>query len=117
MRYFTCPVMLNEVKHFTGLKISLFGITWHSQIMYYVVYILENDKDKTWYIGFTSNLKERLKDHLRKASPYTAQKTGKWKLIYAELYLNKKDALGREKFLKSGGGHKYLKKQLKNYLN
>lgn len=28
----------------------------------------------------------------------------------------KKDALGREKFLKGGSGKKYLRKQLKNYL-
>jgi len=40
-----------------------------------------------------------------------------WKLIYFEAYLNKKDALGREKFLKEGSGRKYMKKQLKHYLN
>jgi len=38
------------------------------------------------------------------------------KLIYFEAYFNKKDALSREKFLKGGSGHKYLKKQLKHYL-
>jgi len=41
---------------------------------------------------------------------------GEWKLIYAEAYLHKDDAMGREKFLKSGSGRKFLKKQLKNYL-
>lgn len=37
-------------------------------------------------------------------------------LIYYEAYLNSNDALGREKFLKSGSGHRYLTKQLKNYI-
>ena len=37
-------------------------------------------------------------------------------LIYFEGYLVKEDALGREKFLKSGSGYKYLHKQLKHYL-
>jgi len=83
--------------------------------MYYFVYILENTEDKTWYIGFTQNLKQRIQDHIHKKSPYTSKKTGKWILIYCELYRNKKDALGREKFLKSGSGHKYIQKQLKNY--
>ena len=85
--------------------------------MYYFVYILENTEDKTWYIGFTQNLKQRIQDHIHKKSPYTSKKTGKWILIYCELYRNKKDALGREKFLKSGAGKNFIKKQIKNYLN
>jgi predicted GIY-YIG superfamily endonuclease len=39
-----------------------------------------------------------------------------WHLVYYESYLNKADALGREKFLKGGSGRTYLKKQLKHYL-
>ncbi len=35
---------------------------------------------------------------------------------YYEAYLNKMDAIGREKFLKSGSGRRYINKQLKNYL-
>jgi len=84
--------------------------------MYFVVYLIENGKNSSWYVGFTKNLKQRIIDHNNKKSPYTARIDGKWKLIYAEMYLNKKDALGREKFLKSGSGRKFLKKQLKNYL-
>ena len=84
--------------------------------MYYVVYILEDQIDKTWYIGFTKNLKQRLKDHKSGHSPYTSKKRN-WKHIYAEMYLNKADALGREKFLKSGAGHRFIKKQLAGYFN
>lgn len=83
--------------------------------MYYV-YLLENKDDKGWYIGYTSNLKRRLKEH---QSGYGSQTTGMkigWELIYYEAYLNEKDAKGRERFLKSGSGRKYLKKQLFNYI-
>jgi len=71
-----------------------------------------------FYIGFTIDLKRRLKEHLEGKSLFTRKnrKEGKWKLIYFEGYTNKKDAEGREKFLKGGSGRKYLKKQLKNYL-
>jgi hypothetical protein len=31
--------------------------------------------------------------------------------------LDKDDAFGREEFLKSGSGRKYIKKQLRNYLS
>lgn len=40
-----------------------------------------------------------------------------WKLIYYETYLHKMDAIRREKFLKSGSGWRFLKKQLSNYMN
>jgi hypothetical protein len=38
------------------------------------------------------------------------------KLIYYEAYLEQVDALGRERYLKSGGGRSFLRSQLKNYL-
>jgi hypothetical protein len=37
-------------------------------------------------------------------------------LIYYEAYLEEEDALGRERYLKSGGGRRFLKSQLKHYL-
>lgn len=67
-------------------------------------------------MGFTTDLKRRVKEHNQNKSPYTSKKED-WKLIYAEMYLDKMDALGREKFLKSGSGRKFLKKQLRHYLN
>ncbi len=81
------------------------------------VYLLENKIDKSWYIGFTTNLKKRLKEHLSGLGGKTTSSKKQWKLIYFECYLNKIDALGRERFLKSGSGRKYIKKQLRNYFS
>ena len=39
-----------------------------------------------------------------------------WKLIYYEAYLEQSDALGRERYLKSGAGRRFFKAQLKYYL-
>jgi putative endonuclease len=80
----------------------------------YFVYLLENRSDKSWYTGFTSDLKRRLKQHFDGSSPYTSKKNN-WRLIYYEVYLNKRDAIGREKFLKSGAGKKFIRKQLFHY--
>lgn len=84
--------------------------------MHYV-YILEAEEGGGWYIGYSSDLRRRLKEHNSgKGARHTrAQKD--WKLIYYEAYRNKRDALGREKFLKSGSGRTYIEKQLRNYLN
>lgn len=83
----------------------------------HTVYVLENTNDHSWYIGQTDDLKRRVKQHNSgQGGQTTKRKIGSWKLIYAEAYCNKQDALGREKFLKGGSGRTYLKKQLKHYL-
>ena len=78
------------------------------------VYVIENEKGG-WYIGYSTNVRQRIADHNRHKNVSTA-KSKHWKLIYCETYINKMDALGREKFLKSGSGRKFLKKQMKHYL-
>ncbi|MBU4284630.1 GIY-YIG nuclease family protein [Patescibacteria group bacterium] len=83
--------------------------------MYYA-YLLENLGDKSWYIGSTSDLKRRIQEHQTGSGGRTTRIKKNWHLIYYEAYLDKRDAVGREKFLKSGSGRKYLKKQLRNYL-
>ena len=82
--------------------------------MHYV-YVLRSVTDDGFYIGYSANLRERFKQHLQGNSFATAYR-GPWKLIYYESYLDKADALGREKYLKSGGGRRFLKSQLRHYL-
>ena len=83
--------------------------------MFYV-YLLECQQDKSWYIGYTSDLRRRINDHQNGCGCRTTSIKNNWKLIYYEAYIEKQDAIGREKFLKSGLGRKYLNKQLRNYL-
>ncbi|MFH1473091.1 MAG: GIY-YIG nuclease family protein [bacterium] len=82
----------------------------------YWIYVLEAE-DTSWYIGYTSNLEKRLKEHQSGYGSKTTKKLSDLKLIYCEGYLNINDAKGREMFLKSGAGRKFLKKQLRNYLS
>lgn len=78
------------------------------------VYVLESELTKRWYIGYTTNINDRLKAHNDGKNTSTSH-GGPWKLIYYEAYIEKMDALGREKFLKSGSGHRFLQKQMWNY--
>ena len=82
--------------------------------MYYV-YLLECQDDKFWYIGYSAYLRKRIEEHQRGHGCRTTSLKKNWKIIYYEAYIEKQDAVGREKFLKSGSGRKYLIKQLKNY--
>ena len=67
------------------------------------------------YIGFSSDLKRRLAEHER-GEAFSTSFRRPCKLIYYEAYLEEEDARGRERFLKSGSGRVFLKKQLRHYL-
>jgi len=82
--------------------------------MFYV-YVLQSESDEGLYIGFSANLRQRIKDH-HEGNSFATSYRGPWRLIYYEAYLEEKDALGRERYLKSGGGRRFLKNQLKHHL-
>ena len=86
-------------------------------IKLFYVYIIENTLNNGWYIGFSTDVERRLEEHNAKiGSEHTRKTKGDWKIIYLEGYIDKRDALGREKYLKSGSGRKYIKKQLVHYI-
>jgi putative endonuclease len=83
--------------------------------MFYV-YVLISSKDGKQYVGFSEDIKRRVEDH---SSGKVESTRGRrpLELIYYEAYLDRLDAEGREKFLKSGAGKRFLTKQLKHYLD
>jgi hypothetical protein len=58
---------------------------------------------------------QRLRQHQHGENLATSHR-GPWKLIYYEAYTEREDAEGREKFLKSGAGRRFLRTQLRHYL-
>ncbi|UCB57715.1 MAG: GIY-YIG nuclease family protein [Candidatus Omnitrophota bacterium] len=83
--------------------------------MYYYVYVLHSQKDDKLYTGFTDDLKRRLKEHNAGEEPSTRHRIP-FELIYCEACIEKKDAIAREQYLKSGKGKKYLNGRLRQYL-
>lgn len=81
--------------------------------MFYV-YAIYNRSSKKIYIGQTDNLNQRLKMHNDKTfmQSYTAKIGGNWQIIYYERYEKRKDALKREKQLKSYRGREFVKKYI-----
>ena len=82
--------------------------------MYYV-YILRSKKDNDFYTGYTENLETRFKEH-NKGLVKATRNRRPLELIYYEAYKNRKDAIKREKFLKTGWGRNYIRRVLANYL-
>ena len=83
--------------------------------MYYV-YLLKSKRNGNFYIGCTSNLKQRIEDHNSNKS-YHTKKYSPWKLVYFEGYCDREDAFNREKALKlHAQGLRRLKERLRNSL-
>jgi len=83
--------------------------------MFFYVYVLESKQDRQWYIGSTSNLVRRVKEH-NLGLNQTTKAYKPWKLIYYEANLNKLDAKRREYYLKTNQGGRLLRRRLKEYL-
>jgi putative endonuclease len=76
----------------------------------FTTYVIQNESGKK-YIGFTKNLKKRMKEHndaKGKKRGWTRLR-GPWRLIHKEEFEEKTGALKREKFLKTGVGREFLK--------
>lgn len=77
----------------------------------YTIYCLYNLKHKKIYIGQTIDIAERCtlhNTHFFKNS-FTARFDGMWEIIYSESAITRKDALKREKQLKSFKGREFLR--------
>ncbi len=80
----------------------------------FTVYILYSQSFKKTYVGFTSNLEERLKAHNELSKKGWTIKYRPWVIIYKEKFPSKALAMAREKELKSGKGRDFIKSLLKS---
>jgi len=79
------------------------------------VYALVSCSTGKIYIGQTINLEKRLKQHNEPLSfkrNYTKLNKGPWKVFYKEITSTRKEAILREKQLKSARGREFLKNLL-----
>ena len=74
--------------------------------MYYT-YILLSEKDNKLYIGYSSNLKQRIKEHMA-GNVFATKGRLPVKLIFYEAFLSQEDALRREKYFKTDPGKRSL---------
>ncbi len=81
--------------------------------MYYV-YVLYSLKSRRKYIGFTEDLRQRIRQHTDGRGSIYTSKNRPFKLVYYEAFLDKKDAQKQERFLKSGYGREILKEKIVN---
>jgi putative endonuclease len=79
--------------------------------MYYVYVLYSVEYNKT-YTGFTSDLESRLLHHNHPKNHGWTARYKPWKMIYHEDFSSKKEAMTREKQLKSAAGRLFIKNNL-----
>lgn len=82
--------------------------------MFHYVYVIESVKYGDLYVGQTNDLKNRLQEH-NQGLNLSTKAHRPWQLIHYEAYRNGKDAIRREKYLKTSQGSRLLKRMLKEY--
>ena len=78
-------------------------------------YILRSLADGNFYVGFTSDLKNRIAEH-QCGRVYSTKGRLPMELVYYEACRNRADATKREKYLKTAWGNRYIKSRLADYL-
>ena len=81
-------------------------------VMFYTYIITSISIPTKTYIGFTSNIEERLKSHNLGKSSYT-KKYRPWRLTFSAAFPDKLIAMDFEKYLKSGSGKAFASKHFK----
>ena len=76
--------------------------------MVVTVYALRFESGEV-YVGMSSNLERRLREHRRRQSPSTQKFAGEFELIYTRDFPDYQQARSHEKFLKSGAGRQTLR--------
>ena len=74
----------------------------------YTVYVLKSLKFDKIYIGFTSDIDSRLAAHNHPKNKGWTRRFMPWELAYYETFSTKKEAMNREKQLKSGQGRDFI---------
>ena len=80
--------------------------------MGYFVYVIISDTNSklVTYVGYTNNLKKRLNLHNKgKGAKFTRGR--RWKVIYTEKYVTKKEAITREYYIKKNRKFRNLIKE------
>ncbi|MGV8915688.1 MAG: GIY-YIG nuclease family protein [Kaistella sp.] len=80
--------------------------------MEFVVYILYSKTHQKRYVGFTSDLISRFHSHNTFSKKGFTIRYRPWEVIHVEFFSLKKDAMEREKYLKSGAGRDWLQRNV-----
>jgi putative endonuclease len=78
------------------------------------LYILQSETLDKFYIGYTSNLTERLRRHNSNHNGFTG-KVHDWEIVYLEEFFSKEHAYAREREIKKWKSKTRIKEIIRKY--
>ena len=75
------------------------------------VYVIKGEVANRRYVGITQDVEQRVREHNSGRSSSTKPYIP-WQIIHQESFDSHEEARGREKYLKSSAGRRWLKKHL-----
>jgi len=79
----------------------------------FIVYIIQSQRDYSYYTGHTNDINDRLERHNQGRNKYTKSKVP-WILVYKEEYKTKSEATKREYEIKKKKSKKYIEWLIQN---
>jgi len=77
----------------------------------FIVYAIKSLVDNRLYVGFTNSFERRIKEH-NDGKTRSTKAYRPWVVVFTEMVTCREEARKREKFLKSGCGKEFLKRNL-----
>ena len=77
--------------------------------MKFIVYAIQSQIDSRIYVGFTSDLEKRIKEH-NSGKTKSTKGYRPWNIVFTEECTNRIEARNKEKYYKTGIGRERLKK-------
>lgn len=76
-----------------------------------ILFIYSNNDSSKTYVGYTTNIEQRLETHNSGGSVHT-KSFSPWKLVSYVAFDTESKALSFEKYIKAGSGYAFAKKRL-----
>ena len=83
--------------------------------MPYYTYVIYSEKFQKIYIGFSNDLEARLYDHNVRAKKGYTLRFRPWILVHFEEFKSKKEAMIRERQLKTAKGREFIHDQINRH--
>ncbi len=74
----------------------------------YTVYVLNSSSFNKIYIGYTSDIAQRMKSYNELSTKGWTVKFRPWELVYTETFEEKAGAMARERSLKTAKGREFI---------
>jgi putative endonuclease len=81
----------------------------------FTVYVLYSPSFDTTYTGFSSNLQSRFLSHNFLSKKDYTVRYRPWLILYTEECADKRQAMKRERYLKSGSGRAFIKRLVNDW--